>query len=641
MMDIIVLVKYVADVNNIPQNAWDTERGTLKRNMLKMVSNPLDDKALSLAISLKKEIRSKITVISMGPPPAEEICRRSIAYGADNAIILTDKKFSGADTIATANTISATIKKLIAEGTIKNPLVLAGMQSPDGDTAQVPIQTANMLNYPIIPYLRGWRINHKGIVFESLKTIGYQELLINKLPVLATVTDFIPSLPFHTSIEKILDASSAKIRFLSANDLDINEQEIGLNGSWTRVTKIFFPQKRNTDTNIVNLNEDDQSGKKLQNIVSEITRYLSANVTSKQKSNIKDNYSSAKPHYNGDCAVICEHNNKGFTEGTLELLGQTYRLSKILREKSIAIVSAPKISETDKNILAKAGAEKIILLNLDQKNESIPEYHADAVTQTIREFSPQIVLVPASLKGRVLAPLVATQLKAGLTADCTGLEIHDLTIKNRFFSKILHQIRPALGGNIMATIISLRNRENGSPQMASVRQGIFSKISIMNNNAETITYSLQKFCLSKNLTIIKTIKNDKIEDNEKIEKSDVIISVGMGIGTKANIQRYAIPLSEAIRKKWNTTVSIACTRAVMEKGIIPYSHQVGQTGKIVRPKIYIALGISGAIQHRVGMEHSDMIIAVNNDPSAPIFSFSDYGICADISDAIPAILDFL
>lgn len=640
MTDIIVLVKYVADVNNIPQNAWDTERGTLKRNMLKMVSNPLDDKALNLAVSLKKKLGARITAISMGPPPAEEICRRCIAYGADNAILLTDRNFSGADTIATANTIAAAIKKLISEETIKNPLILAGMQSPDGDTAQVPIQIANMLNYPIAPYVRGWRINDKGIVFESLKTIGYQELLVEKVPVLATVTGFISPLPFYTSIEKMLDASNAKIRVLSANDLDINEQETGLTGSWTRVTKIFFPQKRNKDNDIINFNEDNQLESRLYSIVLGIDNYLSSKTPSRHQENQRDGYSSAEPHYDGDCAVICERNEKGFTEGTLELLGQTYRLSKILGEKSVAIVPAQKISKTDKNTLSKAGAEKIITLNLDPKNESIPEYHANAVAETIREFSPQIVLVPASLKGRVLAPLAAAQLKAGLTADCTGLDIRDLKIKDQFFSKILHQIRPALGGNIMATIVSLRGKENGSPQMASVRQGVFTKISL-DNRAETITYSPTKFCCSENLKIIKTTKGIKTDDNAKIEKSDVIISVGMGIGTKENISLYATKLSEAIRKKWNTTVSIACTRAVMEKGIMPYSHQVGQTGKIVKPKIYIALGISGAIQHRVGMENSGIIIAVNSDPSAPIFSFSDYGICADISEAIPAILKLL
>jgi electron transfer flavoprotein alpha subunit len=310
----------------------------------------------------------------------------------------------------------------------------------------------------------------------------------------------------------------------------------------------------------------------------------------------------------------------------------------------MAVVISPFLKEEDTAIVAEHGADRIIHVPLELS--CVLDMEVEAVCQVLENYPAQIVLVPATLRGRLTAPLIAVKLGAGLTADCTGLEIRDFTMNMRgqkkVFGKVLYQTRPALGGNIMASIVSLGGKENGSPQMASVRPGIFVKNVYRNSCAESIIFHPLLPVPSYNLERLgDVIVHENGDQDIGLNESDVIVAVGIGIGGKDGVRRFALPLMRVIREKCNVRVSLACTRSVVEAGIMPYSHQVGQTGKTVRPKLYIALGVHGAIQHLVGMENAGRILCVNNDQTAPLATVSDYVIRADIEEAVPVLIKFL
>jgi len=243
-----------------------------------------------------------------------------------------------------------------------------------------------------------------------------------------------------------------------------------------------------------------------------------------------------------------------------------------------------------------------------------------AMVDLVEQKHPEIILIGATSIGRDLAPRVATRLKTGLTADCTDLDIEK-------GERNLIQIRPALGGNIMATIISPHHR----PQMATVRPRVMKKAKPNGRRKGKITEVKSNFAQEdKMIEILRIIKEEK--EAEDLQEANIIVSGGRGLGKAENfslIRKLARLLGGAV----------GASRAVVDAGWIPSYHQVGQTGKTVQPKIYIACGISGAIQHQVGMRTSEVIVAINNDPNAPIFNISTYGIVEDLHKFLPVLIE--
>ena len=316
----------------------------------------------------------------------------------------------------------------------------------------------------------------------------------------------------------------------------------------------------------------------------------------------------------------------------LELLGKGKELAAKLETEVTAVLIGYNVKNlADK--LAEYGADKVILVDDPELETYRTEPYAHALASVIEKYKPEIVLVGATAIGRDLGPTVSARVKTGLTADCTVLEIGDFPLvaipgQEQKHNQLL-MTRPAFGGNTIATIACPDNR----PQMATVRPGVMQKIApIAGAKAVIEEYNPGFTPNNKYVTLKEVVK--AVSDTVDIMDAKILVSGGRGVGSAENFK-----ILEDLAEVLGGTVS--CSRAVVDNGWKPKDLQVGQTGKTVRPQIYFAIGISGAIQHVAGMEESDLIVAINKDETAPIFDVADYGIVGDLNKVVPALTEQL
>jgi electron transfer flavoprotein alpha subunit len=318
--------------------------------------------------------------------------------------------------------------------------------------------------------------------------------------------------------------------------------------------------------------------------------------------------------------IVVEHSDGELRRVVLELLTEGKKLAAKLNEELAAVLIGHEVSGLAMT-LAEYGADKIYLV----ENELLEKYTSDgyvhALVGAISKHKPSIVLIGATPRGRELAPRVAARLQVGLTADCTGLDIDE---KGQ-----LLQIRPAFGGNIMATILSPYTR----PQMATVRPNVM-KVGESDASRKPIIMKVDVNISPKTVRTKLTQSVKEVTGAVKIEEANVVVSAGRGIGSRDNLK-----IIEELATVLNGTVG--GSRAIVDVGYLPHHQQVGQSGKTVSPRLYFAIGISGAIQHIIGMQSSDFIVAINSDPEAPIFKVADIGIIGDLFKIVPAITEEL
>lgn len=315
--------------------------------------------------------------------------------------------------------------------------------------------------------------------------------------------------------------------------------------------------------------------------------------------------------------VFVEHRKDKIASVTLELLSEGRKLADELGEELAGVLIGHNVEDLSKDCFAYT-ADKVYYVNGEIfENYSTGPYTA-AFAQLIREFKPNVVLFGATHDGRDFAARVAVRVYTGLTADCTELTIDPET-------KLLNQTRPAFGGNIMATILTTDHR----PQMSTVRPNVMKKLTPdYDRTGEIITFDAEITDDDIYYQIKEIVEHTAKTIN--LEEADIIVTGGRGIGGPENyylIEELAEVLGGAA----------GASRAVVDAGWVPHYRQVGQTGKTVAPKLYIACGVSGAIQHLVGMQTSDFIVAINKDPEAPIFKVANLGICADLHKALPKL----
>lgn len=331
--------------------------------------------------------------------------------------------------------------------------------------------------------------------------------------------------------------------------------------------------------------------------------------------NIKD-FSSYKNVW-----VFAEQRDGEITPVVIELLGEGRKLADEIGVNLCAILLGKNVDSMAKELVAY-GADTVYTVDDELLEKFTTDAYTKVITDAINEFKPEIVLYGATHIGRDLAPRIASRVSTGLTADCTKLEIDP-------DDKKLKQTRPAFGGNIMATIICPNTR----PQMSTVRPGVMEKAE--KNDSRDGKIVPISFNLSKDdirVEVIKTVKTKK--DLVSLTDANIIVSGGLGMGSPEGFE-----MLKQLADKLGGVVG--ASRAAVDAGWIDHSHQVGQTGTTVKPNLYIACGISGAIQHLAGMQNSDFIIAINKNETAPILDIADYGIVGDVKEIVPLLTEKL
>ncbi|MCC8028437.1 MAG: electron transfer flavoprotein subunit alpha/FixB family protein [Lachnospiraceae bacterium] len=331
-----------------------------------------------------------------------------------------------------------------------------------------------------------------------------------------------------------------------------------------------------------------------------------------------------------DVFVFAQQVDNEISPIAFELLGKAKDLANNLGQKVAAVLIGYHVKELADQ-LAVYGADKVIVVDDKELEVYRTEPYTHALASVINEFKPEIMLVGATAIGRDLGPRVSARVQTGLTADCTSLDIGDFPLvampgKEQKHNQLL-MTRPAFGGNTIATIACPDNR----PQMATVRPGVMQKNEpVAGAKAEVVEFSPGFTSNSKYVEIFDIVKN--VADVVDIQDAKILVSGGRGVGSPENFK-----ILEELAAVVGGTVS--CSRAVVDSGWKPKDLQVGQTGKTVRPKVYFAIGISGAIQHVAGMEEADVIIAINKDEDAPIFDVADYGIVGDLNKIVPLLTE--
>ena len=617
-LKIAVFLKQVPDTDEV---RMDEKTGTLIREGVGTVINPLDQNALELALSLRAEKGGTVTVISMGPSQAEMALREALALGADEAVLLCDRAFAGSDTWATARTLSAAVRK-----TGPYDLILAGAKATDGETGQVGPESAAMMGLPFVSNVCAVEIQERGLVATRSVEEGTERTQA-PFPCLLTVVHEInePSMP---TLAGKMRARRAAVRVLSAADLELDPAECGLSGSPTRVVRIAFPKVTRSGGRFAGSDLDRGIALVVERLDS--MGLLSLNrpaapgcpagprETSRAIPPVDLAWTEAPGGDPGGGVLVCgECRNGTLHSSTLELACKARELADE-RNGTVTVVLPFGHLDDDPARCIRHGADRVVLVSHPSLDLFNPDIESRLFAALIRRFRPEIVLAAATTSGRTTLPAVAAIVDTGLTADCTGLSIDQETGD-------LLQTRPAIGGNVLATIRTPSRR----PQMATVRPRTFRLLpEDASRNGEIFRLAPPESFLASPLTPLG--RETREAETAPIQDAEVVVSGGKGLK-----RPDAFRLVEGLAAVLDGAVG--ASRPTVEAKWIGYPHQVGLSGKVVTPRAYIAVGISGAIQHLAGMQTSEFIVAINRDPEAGIFRVADIGLVGDLFDVVPRL----
>jgi electron transfer flavoprotein alpha subunit len=592
--------------------------------MLDSILNPLDLHALTFADRLAGDDPTGRTVfLTMGPPMARDVLVECLSRVPGDAILLTDSAFAGADTGATAYSLACAIRRIEREflDGRRDYVIVTGMQSVDGDTAQVPPQVAEELGIDHIAYA-------KDIVFEPRLAIrriaaeGIEDVHPVRWPVLITVTACTD--PLYRSFARARDARHAPLHEWSAASVGADPSRTGLKGSWTQVYRLFSPSEDRPKTCEYVHNPAELIGKIA-------ARYRQAAPGAAVDAEEGYELDGKEPSYRGEFWVFAEREGSSVRSVSLELVAKARRLADSLGERVGAVLPCDDAGDRPAALIA-AGADVVYVLEHPLLGSFDPLAHKKAIADLVRERRPQVMLFGASPLGRELAPRVAYSCRSGLTADCTRLEIGDFSKGSTNLTAILKQTRPALGGNVMATIMT----KDSPTQMATVRPGVFKvPPPDAERTGEILRFPVE---LSDADVGMEAVPVESFATKVSIRDAEIIVAGGHGFRSSSDFETYLGPLAAGLGRLLGASTKVGASRMAVEDGFTTHDYQVGQTGQTVQPRLYVAIGISGAVQHITGMQGSEIVVAINKDPKARIFNYADFGVVGDIETVVPELI---
>ena len=329
--------------------------------------------------------------------------------------------------------------------------------------------------------------------------------------------------------------------------------------------------------------------------------------------------------------VYCEIEGTTVAEVSQELLTKGRQLANQLGVDLNAVVAGTGIKNKVEDQILPYGVDKLFVFDAEGLFPYTSAPHTDILVNLFKEETPQIALLGATVIGRDLGPRVSSSLTSGLTADCTQLEIGDFDDKKsgKHYDNLLYQIRPAFGGNIVATIVNPDHR----PQMATVRSGVMQKALYEGNAKGEVVYPDVAKYVPETDFVVKVIDRQVEAAKNNLKAAPIVVAGGYGVGSKENFDML-FQLAKELHGE------VGASRAAVDAGWVDHDRQVGQTGVTVHPKVYIACGISGQIQHIAGMQDAGIIISINNDPEAPINKIADYVIVGNVEDVVPKMIKY-
>jgi electron transfer flavoprotein alpha subunit len=630
-LTIISLIKQVP----LPSEMRMGEDGLMDRTKAKSIINIDCTFGLEAGLQLKKQYpEAKLIVCSMGPASFEASLRTAVSMGYDEAYLLSDRKLGGSDTYATGLAIATMLKHLGFTKDSKDPfIILAGRQTSDGDTAHVPSQVAERIGIPQATFVESVKADGNGnVIVKRIIEGGYQMLKLPMPCVISLTPTGIP--PRKPSLSGAVKARNLKITTLGIADIGLGTEKIGLNGSPTIVVKvvnivserppIIMAQGHNEPSLVDSMIASFKKG---------------GNVLGKKEQEEKKD--AERPEFpekdprEGARGILtwAEVTNGKISRPSLELLTPARALAGELGNNTrVMTVIIGKNVRPLAQTLIDHGSDEVIVVEDARLEEYLVLPFSSLFAQIIRERTPEIALFAATTSGRELAPRIGMKTDSGVTADCTGLGIGEYIDKKEqvIYTPILESRRPTYGESKLATILGFV-----CPQISTARAGTFEVPKPVIGRKGIVSGFIP--VLTDKDFIVEIIKTERGEGGlSNLFEADIIVSGGRG--TTGDSLGLVKALADALVRQ-GVNAEWSSSRPVVDEGVAEYARQVGQTGKTIRPKVYIAIGISGAIQHIAGMKESEKIIAIDHNPKANIFHHADFGIVGEYQDILPELID--
>ena len=598
---------------------------------------------LEQALEIKDRVPdAEALALSMGPASFEQSLRKAVAIGFDRIALLSDRGLAGSDTFATGLALAGTLRQMGFRKNGRDPFIIfSGRQTSDGDTGHVPSQVAENLGIPQASFVE--RVEYRGdhLLCRRIVEGGYQ---VVRVPIPCMVSVAPTATPCRRpSLRGAMRSRRAEPEVWNLERIGIAPERVGIRGSPTIVSRLEkIPQERPAVTMLSGSTGPQQvealveAFQRLSDSPAGPTPPAAPGAPPAGEAPAPRNPPPDFPEVDfregarGILTWVEVHGDRP-TRSSLEILNPARRLADRLNTKVVSLVTGAGIGHVAEAVIAH-GADEVILVDDSRLERYAVLPMTSVVSQVIRARRPEMALFGATTSGRELAPRVASRVKTGVTADCTGLEVGAFVYRRAksVMYPCLESIRPTYGESKLATIVGFT-----CPQMATARPGTFTALPPDASRSGTVStfspvFGPDDFCTS----ILETERHE--EGAEGLFVADVVVSGGRQCGVIDGFERV-IELTRALNEQ-GVRADWGASRHAVDDGYAPYARQIGQTGKTVRPRVYVAVAISGAIQHLAGIKASGKIVAINHDGQANIFRHADFGICRDYEDVLPELI---
>ena len=605
-MKTAVCVKYIPVLNQIK---FDYEQKTIVREGVPSEINPFDLLGLVRAVEMKDGPEDEVVVISMGPPHTREGLMECLALGADRAVLLTDRALAGSDTLATARALAMVLAKEEPD------LIICGRNSMDAETGQVGPEIAELMGIPHVSQVRKLdRQSGAGaILAERVIDEGHQ-VIECPLPALVCVTEGIAP-EMYAGPEELEAAQEKPLEEVNCSQFSADPSQFGASGSptWVQDIRLVEPAR------LAVMVEEESPAAAARQVAGLLRERLSALVGANSGAASMPASVRFPDSRDRSIWVVAETFQGGLRRVTLEMLGKARQLTSFTNSEVAAVLLGPTREHLNQE-LAAWGADRVIALDTAALGPVFSAGVAHAVAAAIDAARPYAVLFASTADGRDLASRIAARLGLGLTGDAIDLEVDE---EGR-----LVQLKPALGGNVVAPILS-----KTLPNLVTLRPGLLTPVG-PEPNARATTEVIE--ALDFPGAGVRVLEERLQEDLGAIAltQAPVVLGVGMGIGGPENIPEIS-SLANSIG------ATLATSRNVVHAGWLPHQIQVGISGRTIAPKVYLAVGLRGAFNHTVGIQKAEVILAINQNRRAAIFKAADFGIVGDWKEYLPPLVEAL